>query len=229
MNVNAKDFYQHSTLLRCVAAITLSIATAAVWAGSISGTAVDKDGAKMADVVIYATPAGSTAMPAAGASETVTIAQDQLQFTPYVTAVRTGTAIKFPNYDKIEHHVKSFSSAKEFEIKVYEKGTPPPVVFDKPGVVIVYCMLHGWMRAYIMVLDTPYFAKTETSGAVTLDKLKEGTYEIKAWHPDMGTVKPALVQTVKVGASGIQPVAFNFDFVAKKRKPAQPVAGEKHH
>lgn len=215
-------------LLRGLTAIVASTATAVVWASSVSVTATDRTGAKMEDVVVYATPVGGAVGPAADASETVTIAQDQLQFSPYVTTIRTGTAIKFPNYDKIEHHVKSFSSAKEFEIKVYEKGTPPPVVFDKPGVVIVYCMFHGWMRAYVMVVDTPHFAKTEASGAVNLDKLKEGTYEIRAWHPDMGGVKPALMQTVKVGATGVQPVAFNFNFIAKKRKPAKPVAAEKY-
>ncbi len=229
MNGNTSISGRRLALLHGLTAIVSIVVAAAACAGGISATALDKDGAKMADVVIYATPVGDIPMPAAGALETVTIAQDHLQFTPYVTAIRTGTAIKFPNYDKIEHHVKSFSSAKEFEIKVYEKGTPPPVVFDKPGVVIVYCMLHGWMRAYVMVLDTPYFAKTEASGAVMLDKLKEGTYEIKAWHPDMGMIKPALTQTVKVGPGGMQPITFNFDFVAKKRKPSKPAAGEKHH
>ena len=211
-------------LLRGLTVIVAGSATAVAWAGSINVTAIDRDGAKMADVVVYATPVGGASVPAAETLETVTISQDQLQFSPYVTTIRTGTAIKFPNYDKIEHHVKSFSSAKEFEIKVYEKGTPPPVVFDKPGVVIIYCMFHGWMRAYVMVVDTPHFAQTEASGAVNLDQLKEGSYEVRAWHPDMGAVKPALMQTVKVGASGVQPVAFNFNFVAKKRKPAKPVS-----
>jgi plastocyanin len=228
MSGKFRSFDRRLALLRGLTAIVTSVATAAAWGGGISATATDKGGAKMADVVVYATPVGGASIPAADALETVTIAQDQLQFSPYVTAIRTGTAIKFPNYDKIEHHVKSFSSAKEFEIKVYEKGTPPPVVFDKPGVVIVYCMFHGWMRAYVMVVDTPYFATAEASGAVNLDKLKEGLYEVRAWHPDMGAVKPVLMQTVKVGANGTHEVAFDFDFIAKKRKPAKRGAGEKH-
>ncbi len=222
-------FRPRSALASGLIAILVSAIATAASAGSINATALDRNGVTMADVVVYATPVDGAPITETDPPETATIAQDQLQFTPYVTPVRVGTAIKFPNYDKIEHHVKSFSKAKEFEIKVYDKGTPPPVVFDKPGVVIVYCMFHGWMRAYVMVLDTPYFAKTEESGAVSLDKLKQGSYEVRAWHPDMGTIKPALMQTATVGADGAQSLVFDFDFIPKKRKPARSPAKERKH
>ena len=141
-----------------------------------------------------------------------------MQFSPYVTAIHTGSQVKFPNYDKMEHHVKSFSAAKEFEIKTYERGVvPPPVIFDKPGIVIVYCLLHNWMRAYVLVLDTPYFVKTDQSGTAMLDKLPEGNYEVKAWHPNMGSIKPPLSQTVKVSDQSA-PVKWQFDFVPAPRK-----------
>ena len=135
--------------------------------------------------------------------------------------MRKGTSIRFPNYDKLEHHVKSFSPAKEFEIKIYESGTPPPVVFDKTGVVVIYCLLHEWMRAYVLIVDTPYFSKTDATGAASLNGLKEGTYEIRAWHPDMGTVKPPLLQTIKVSEKGMGPIQFAFDFLPRKRKPSK--------
>lgn len=198
----------------------LLFCSASAQAGSIVVTASDKAGAMMGNVVIYATPVGGTALPAA-APESATIAQQGMQFVPYVTAVRTGTSIKFPNYDKMEHHVKSFSRAREFEYKIYEKGTPPPVVFDKPGVVIVYCMLHEWMRAYVMVLDTPYFSKTLETGVTTIDGLPDGSYEVRAWHPDMGTIKPPLKQTVKISDGEAQRLAFTFDFIPRKRKVAK--------
>lgn len=223
------SFYARSALASGLIAILLNTAATGAWASGINATAIDRSGAKMADVVIYATQLGGTPATETAAPETVTITQEQLQFTPYVTSIRVGTAIKFPNNDKIEHHVKSFSSPKEFELKVYDKGTPPPVVFDKPGVVVVYCMFHGWMRAYVMVLDTPHFAKTDAVGTINLDKLKEGSYEVRAWHPDMGTIKPALMQTVKIGAGATQSLVFNFDFIAKKRRPAKVVAKENNH
>jgi plastocyanin len=178
-------------------------------------------------VVIFATPLDHP-IPAAVKVETPIIAQQNMQFTPYVSVVRVGTEVKFPNYDKIEHHVKSFSPAKEFEIKPYQKVTPPPVLFDKSGIIVVYCLFHEWMRAYVMVVDTPYFGKSDASGVVSLESLPEGKYEIRAWHPDMGYIKPPLLQTVNVASQGMQQIKFNFDFVPKKRKAAkvEPVAAD---
>ena len=160
-------------------AVAFATVMAPVSAGTIDAKAVNKSGEAMSDVVIYATPVGGAAA-ASGQAEGATIAQDHLQFTPYVTVVRTGTEIKFPNYDKVEHHVKSFSAIKEFEIKPYEKTTPPPILFDKPGIVIIYCLIHEWMRAYVMVVDTPHFGKSDASGAVALNDLPPGNYEIRA-------------------------------------------------
>jgi plastocyanin len=211
-----------ASAMAAVVATLLSVVVVSASAASLSVTSIDKIGAVMPDVVIYATPVGAGAAALPPLSEDgVTISQERQQFTPYVTVVRKGTSIRFPNYDKIEHHVKSFSPAKEFEIKIYESGTPPPVVFDKPGVVVVYCLLHEWMRAYVLIVDTPYFSKTDASGAANLNGLKEGTYEIRAWHPDMGSVKPPLLQTVKVSEKGMAPIQFAFDFLPKKRKPSK--------
>jgi plastocyanin len=200
-----------------VAAITFAAFNMPVCAGTINATALNKSGEVMSDVVVYATRLGGPATPANG-REAATIAQDHVQFTPYVTAVQLGSEIKFPNYDKVEHHVKSFSAAKEFEIKPYEKTTPPPILFDKPGIVVIYCLIHEWMRAYVMVVDTPYFGKSDATGTVALNSLPAGNYEIRAWHPDMGNIKPPLLQTLKVDEQGTQAVKFNFDFIPKKRK-----------
>ena len=177
----------------------------------------DKNGNPLSDAVVFATPLKG-ALPPPDANARTTIGQRDMQFTPYVTAIRTGTQIEFPNFDKMEHHVKSFSAAKEFELKTYEKGvTPPPVTFDKTGVVIVYCLLHNWMRAYVLVLDTPYFSKSETDGSVLLKLPADGEYKIEAWHPQLGTIKPALQQTTQVsGKNGF--VKFQFDFVPVPRK-----------
>jgi len=209
-------------LFFCAVALMLCVPARA---GSVSATAYSKTGELMSDVVVFATPLG-LAVPPAGKADTAVIAQQQMQFTPYVTVLRVGTEVKFPNYDKIEHHVKSFSPAKEFEIKPYQKITPPPVMFDKTGIIVVYCLFHEWMRAYVLVVDTPYFGKSEAAGVVDLNNLPEGKYEIRAWHPDMGYIKPPLLQTLNVTATGTQQIRFNFDFNPKKRKSAkvEPVA-----
>ncbi|HEV2610583.1 MAG TPA: methylamine utilization protein [Noviherbaspirillum sp.] len=197
------------------------LASTSSHAGNVAATMTDKAGAPLSNVVLFATPVGVAVPPPQRPLEPATIVQEELQFKPYVSVVRAGTAIGFPNNDKIEHHVKSFSPAKEFEYKVYDKGTPPPVVFDKPGLVVVYCLLHGWMRSYIMVVDTPHHSLADAAGSARLDGLPDGTYEVKAWHPDLGSIKPPLTQTVKITGGGTQPLAFNFDFVPRKPRTAK--------
>ena len=63
--------------------------------------------------------------------------------------VQTGTAVNFPNFDTVRHHVYSFSPIKVIDIKLYS-GTPTePVVFDKPGVAALGCNIHDRMSAYV--------------------------------------------------------------------------------
>ena len=135
------------------------------------------------DAVVYAIPAAG---PSEARSARAAIEQVDREFVPYVSVIQTGTAVTFPNRDAILHHVYSFSPAKTFEIKLYTGKSPAPIVFDKPGVVNIGCNIHDWMLAYILVVSTPYFAKTNAEGVAHLRDLPAGTYEVRAWHPRQG-------------------------------------------
>ncbi len=99
------------------------------------------------------------------------------------------------------HHVYSFSPAKNFEIKLYV-GTPAePVIFDKPGVVVLGCNIHDHMVAWINVVDTPWFAKT-AQGSAQIAAVPPGDYELQVWHPRAPTNRPPMRQRVTVAAGG---------------------------
>ncbi len=100
-----------------------------------------------------------------------TDAVDQVdkQFVPYVKVVFVGAKVGFPNSDRIRHQVYSFSPAKKFELPLYGGTDAPPVVFDKPGVVVLGCNIHDWMIGYIYVSETPFFAKTGPGGTAVID------------------------------------------------------------
>jgi plastocyanin len=88
------------------------------------------------------------------------MAQQKKQFVPEVLVVPVGSEVRFPNHDTVRHHVYSFSPAKKFELKLYT-GTPAnPVLFDRPGVVVLGCNIHDQMVGWILVVDTPYYAQT---------------------------------------------------------------------
>ncbi|OGW58791.1 MAG: hypothetical protein A2V83_04580 [Nitrospirae bacterium RBG_16_64_22] len=143
----------------------------------------DAKGRPVKDAVVYAAAKGGVAPPPTGAA--AVIDQVDKEFVPRVTAVRAGTAVSFPNRDRIRHHVYSFSKAKTFEIPLY-KGMPPrPVLFDKPGVVALGCNIHDWMSAHVFVAETPFFAVTGPDGKAKIDGLDPGEYDVEVWYPRM--------------------------------------------
>ena len=110
------------------------------------------------------------------------VEQRNKTFIPLVSVVQTGTLVNFPNRDDIRHHIYSFSAAKRFEIKLYA-GTPAdPILFDKPGEVVLGCNIHDHMIAYIYVVDSPWFAKTDNDGVAKIDGLPAGDFDIGAWY-----------------------------------------------
>lgn len=107
--------------------------------------------------------------------------QQNRAFMPHVLVVPKGAQVAFPNLDSIMHHVYSFSEAKQFELKLYRDTPKQPVVFNNTGVVELGCNIHDWMLGYIVVVDSPYFAKSNAQGEVTL-AVPTGEYQLNVWH-----------------------------------------------
>lgn len=105
-----------------------------------------------------------------------------MQFHPPLLPIQVGTAVAFPNGDDFYHNVFSYSKTKRFDLGRYRKNEGPPVeVFDKPGVVKLYCEIHQHMRGIVLVLNTPYFTRTQTNGSYRLPDLPIGHFLLKAW------------------------------------------------
>lgn len=139
---------------------------------------VDDKGVAVANAVVYAEPDTKSSMP----RSTAIIEQRGRKFNPLVSVVQTGSDISFPNFDSVRHHVYSFSPAKKFELKLYSGVPANPVNFDKAGTVILGCNIHDFMLAFIHVVDTPYFAKTDAKGQANIKNLPAGGYSLKVWH-----------------------------------------------
>jgi len=124
--------------------------------------------------------------PRTATNATAVMLQQGMQFRPAVLPVQVGTAVRFPNGDDFYHNVFSYSKTKRFDLGRYRKtDRPPPIeTFDKPGVVKLYCEIHQHMRGTILVLDTPYFTRTQTNGVYQLEGLPVGQFMLKAWVDD---------------------------------------------
>jgi plastocyanin len=170
------------SLYICWAAAAVSLACwQATVAAQVSVTVRDGAGGPVGDAVV-ALHASSGNVPAAPANRSVALDQLKKQFVPHVLVIQTGTTLSFPNSDNIRHQVYSFSEAKRFELKLYSGKSAEPILFDRPGVVVLGCNIHDWMSAYLYVVDTPYFALTDKDGHVVI-QAPLGNYTARIWHP----------------------------------------------
>jgi len=170
-------------LLSAVLALTFTSLAAAAPA-ELTVTVKGAKGEPVADAVVSLNPLdGATVPPPAAEGE---IAQQNQEFLPYVTVVQAGTRVLFPNKDTIQHHVYSLSKAKKFELPLYNPGQNESFVFDMSGLVTLGCNIHDWMLAYLIVVPTPYFAKTNALGLATV-AAPAGRYRLELWHPRLGT------------------------------------------
>jgi hypothetical protein len=144
------------------------------------------------------------------------------EFIPYVLPIRTGTRVSFPNRDRIKHHVYSFSPAKRFELKLYSSAASAPVVFDRPGVVALGCNIHDWMQAWVVVLDTPYFAKTDTHGVATLENLPPGSYRASVWNPRLRGDASKYAKPVIVDDASPKQLKFEIALKRDRRRGPPP-------
>lgn len=154
-------------------------------AGDLTVTVTDAAGKPLEGAVVMVSPV-SGRLPVKPMA-TVEISQAKRQFQPAVTVVTAGTAVTFPNFDTVRHHVYSFSPIKTFELKLYAGVPNSPVVFDKPGVATLGCNIHDQMVAWVVVSDTPLHARTTASGQVRFDGVPSGDYRVRAWHMGVPT------------------------------------------
>ena len=111
------------------------------------------------------------------------VAQKDYAFAPALLPVQVGTKVEFPNLDNDYHNIFSYSPAKRFDLGRYPPGEEPAPaeIFDTPGLVTLRCDIHEHMRGLILVLATPYFTTTDTSGRYRLSGLPAGHFTLKAW------------------------------------------------
>ena len=177
----------------CIPAFCLA---SSIQAAQLDVTVLDNQNKVVPDTVVYLEATFTLTIPR---KKTIPndIAQKDKKFMPLVSVIQTGSSISFPNNDTVRHHVYSFSPTKPFELKLYA-GTPSaPVLFDKPGTVVLGCNIHDSMVAYIHIVDTPIFGITNSEGKVSFADLQPGSYVLKSWHyqtPNEPASKPYTLQ-----------------------------------
>jgi plastocyanin len=102
-------------------------------------------------------------------------------FVPPLLAITAGSTVEFPNSDRVYHNVFSLSKPRRFDLGRYPRGQSRSVVFDRPGVVRVFCEIHSHMSAWILVFAHRFFAVTDAEGRYRLEGVPPGSYTLALW------------------------------------------------
>ena len=181
---------------------TITLAVFKVNSSELTVNILDTQGQAVNDIVVYAKPKmKSNNLPVN--TKALLIEQKNKKFSPYITVMQQGQAINFVNYDDITHHIYAVSGENRFEFKIksgVEKITEPMRVTEE---IAMGCNIHDWMSGYALVVDTPYYGKTDKLGQLTFTLPHAGQYVITAWHPQLDVENNSASQTVTIDHANV--------------------------
>ena len=109
--------------------------------------------------------------------------QKDLVFIPHVLVVLKGTTVDYLNSDDVRHNVFSPDAiADKMNLGMWPRGEVRPYTFNKLGDAVMLCNVHAEMEAYVVVLQNPYFSKTDKEGNYIIENVPPGEYTLKVWN-----------------------------------------------
>lgn len=157
--------------------------TSVAQAGDLTVSVRDTGGRPVRDAVVTVRPDAGVPRGPIRFSWPLRIVQRDVQFQPYVLVAPVGATVSFPNLDRVRHHVYSFSRGNRFEIELFGQDQARTHAFATVGTAALGCNIHDQMLAYVRVVDTPYAAKTDATGDVTIAGIPAGPARLVVWHP----------------------------------------------
>lgn len=126
-----------------------------------------------------------------------TIDQVGCRFTPHLLVAQANRPVHILNSDPLTHNVHTVSFDNRPINRAQPKGVQQiEIEFDVAEKVRVKCDIHDWMGAWVVVIDHPYHALTDSGGRFSIENVPPGTYTLETWHEELGTTS----QTVTVTA-----------------------------
>lgn len=212
-------------LLLVLAALALA---APAHAAELKVYVTTPDGSPVPDTVVVVLPLAAAAAPPDAPAEVPVIAQRDIRFAPFVSAVAVGTTVRFINRDRFDHHVRSvpggplgsIAPAKDFEFRLAAaKGGVEPAAelkMDAAGAIALGCYLHGSMRGHIYVSPTPWVAVTDAAGRATITQAPDGAADVRLWHPDQLVAQSQL----RADLAGTMSLETKLNFTPRRRPQA---------
>ncbi len=169
------------TVLFAALVVALALPVHAAETGSLAATVSAPIAKHKAGAVVFvkAGPAGAVA------AKTVQLDQKGMVFLPRILPIAKGWTVEFLNSDPVAHNVYTIDGEK-YDLGTWPQGQKRKYTFTRSGVYRQLCKVHDDMIAYIVVLDTPWFATSDKEGRLSLTGLPPGAYTFGVWHEKLG-------------------------------------------
>ena len=120
--------------------------------------------------------------------DSVTIDQKGCQYHPHVLGVMTGQNIEIRNDDETTHNIHPTpKDNREWNESQPPKAAPIEKNFAREEIMLpVKCNQHPWMKMYVNVVKTPFFAVTGADGKYEIKGLPPGDYTLAFVQEKLG-------------------------------------------
>ena len=152
------------------------------------------DGGAVKDSVVFLkdVASGKPWPKASGVSRPV-LDQKDCKFVPHVQVARRGK-IDIINSDPVLHNTHGYYGKRTaFNVALPIQGGKVTKILRSPGEVRIDCDAHGWMLAWIYVVDNPYFARTGGDGTFSIADVPPGEYTLAVWQEALGLTELPVV------------------------------------
>jgi hypothetical protein len=149
------------------------------------------------------------------------IDQNGCHYLPHVMGVMANQEITVTNSDPTTHNIHITPKNGTDYNQSQQSGAQPlkHKLARAEQMVPVKCNQHPWMKAYIGVMNHPFFAVSKDDGSFEIKNVPPGKYTVVAWHEGgaIGTEK-----TMEVTVTAKTPATADFSFGASAELRGQP-------
>ena len=216
------------TKVAAIAVVALIIGTPVAAQGPVSGqvSIIERPGEQTEDLgntVIYLEVPAGQKVKVSPANEAMAL--QARQFSPRVRIVPQGSKVEFSNQDPFSHNVFSKATQGPFDTDVFGRGKKKNTTVKEAGVYPLYCNVHPRMTAFLISVNTPYFAQAGADGRFTIANVPPGSYRLHVWH-ERAAEQTATITVPASGVGGLkyQLDARNYKYVQHKNKNGKDYA-----